>query len=57
MAPFQVFPHFGKLGRIKKYPLLYPFYMVLSVFWVVVVVSWFLELILGFAPSFACNFG
>ena len=39
VASVLVFPHFWKLRHIRKYPFLYPFHNVLSVFWVVVVLS------------------
>ena len=32
VAPFLVFRHFGKLGGINKYPLLYPFHIILGIF-------------------------
>ena len=39
VTPFLVFPHFGKHGLIKKYPLLYPVHIVLHDCSVVAVLS------------------
>ena len=47
--------HFRKLDWIRKYPLFHPLYLVLSCFWMVVVVSQFSQIIPGFLTSLCKN--